>query len=186
MLINPHQTAPGLLVAGPNIKDPFFSKSVVLMLEHNSEQAIGLVLNKTLPYECESIVQEHFELSWFGEQSLLLQGGPVAPQSLWTVHEEGWKFEYTSVATGVGVSRSLDSLRKLCRVETRRIRLIIGCAAWGAGQLEEEFHRGDWLFLPNFDPDLIFDVSVDDLWSSAIRHIGIDPMLLNEGNGELH
>ena len=62
------------------------------------------------------------------------------------------------------------------------MRLVIGYAGWGAGQLDMELAASAWLMAP-VQPDLVFDVPVDEMWETAIRRLGAEPSALQGSSG---
>ena len=174
-------TAPGTLIAVPQLEDPNFERSVVVMVEHSREGALGLVINHELPHPCASVA-EGFGLVWSGPEGAKLgKGGPVEPQSLWMLHSDGWCFdETTRIADGLAVSRSREALTRMCEAEEPQIRMLVGYAGWGAGQLESEISAGAWVVGPT-TRDLVFEWPVEEAWARALWQLGIDPAHLVEG-----
>ncbi len=174
-------TAPGTLIAVPQLEDPNFLRSVVVMVEHGREGALGLVINHELSHDCAAVA-EGFGLPWPGvEGSKLAKGGPVEPQSLWMLHDDGWCFDETMrVADGIAVSRSREALTRMCEGEESRLRMLVGYAGWGPGQLEAEISAGAWIVGPT-TIELIFEWSPDEVWALALGQLGIDPAHLVEG-----
>lgn len=159
----------------PQLLDPNFVRGVVLMIEHNEEGALGLVLNHPTEYFC-SAVAESFDLDWpAGESLTLRRGGPVEPQSLWMIHDDAWSFEETMrIAPGIAVSRSREALTRLCEADEERVRLIVGYAGWGPGQLEEEIAQGAWL-TGSISAEVVFDHEMENVWESVVKSIGVNP-----------
>ncbi len=176
-------TAPGTLIAVPQLEDPNFLRSVVVMVEHTREGALGLVINHELSHECAKVA-EGFGLSWPGVPGAkLAKGGPVEPQSLWMLHDDGWCFDETMrVADTIAVSRSREALTRMCEAEEPRLRMLVGYAGWGPGQLEAEISSGSWI-VGSTTPALIFDWAPDEVWARALHQLGIDPAHLVEGAG---
>ena len=176
-------TAPGILIAVPQLVDPNFLRSVVVMIEHNEDGALGLVVNHPTDQPCASIV-EALGLPWHGgETDLLLRGGPVEPQSLWMLHNDSWSFDETMrVFSGVAVSRSRDALTRMSEAGEQRLLLTVGYAGWGAGQLEHEISAGAWI-TSNPTEALVFDAPRDRVWEQALWSMGINPAHLVEGGG---
>jgi putative transcriptional regulator len=178
--------APGLLLAMPQLADPNFSRSVVLMIEHNAQGSFGLVINHPSPIKASELL-ESLEMSWRGEDSAVVwAGGPVSPSTGWVLHEpigiaapgQGT----IAITSTISLSTSPDRLRLLASAPPRNIRLLLGYSGWGPGQLEQEMSRGAWLHA-SADPKLIFDTPPDDMWSSAMRSLGISPESLFASRG---
>jgi len=178
-------TAPGILIAVPQLLDTNFLRSVVVMIEHNERGALGLVINHATDHECAGVT-EGMGLEWPGdEEARLLRGGPVEQHSLWMLHDDGWCFEETMrVAPGVGVSRSREALRRMCEGNEARLVLLVGYAGWGSGQLEQEISAGAWI-TGETTADVLFRWPREEVWERALRRLGIDPAHLVEGAGSV-
>ena len=178
-------TAPGILIAVPQLADPNFHRSVVLMVEHNERGALGLALTAELDHPAMRVTEE-LGLSWPGApEARLRKGGPVEPQSLWMLHDDGWGFsETTKVIAGVSVSRSREALTRMCAAREQRLLLLVGYAGWGAGQLEKEIAQGAWLTSPA-RPEMLFAWPADGVWERSLRAMGVDPARLFEASGEI-
>lgn len=178
--------SPGVLIAVPQLLDPNFHRSVVLMLEHDADGALGLVINHDTSHLCAEVVS-NFDLPWnAAADATLCRGGPVEPHSLWMLHADDWVFgESTLVVEGVAVSRSREALTRLCEGGTPRMRMLIGYAGWGAGQLEQEFAQGSWITAPA-TAEMVFDWPLDSIWRRALGSVGVDPAHLVGGGGGVH
>ncbi len=180
-------TAPGILIAMPSLHDPNFVRSVVVMIDHTPEGAVGLVVNQPMPHTCADITRE-LGVAWSGPADAhLRRGGPVEPQSLWMLHDDGWGFdETTRVASGIAVSRSREALERMCGGEERHLLLFVGCASWGPGQLDAEIATGAWITSDVAAP-MVFDWPPHEIWERALRRMGIDPAHLVESErGSIH
>jgi len=80
----------------------------------------------------------------------------------------------TRVDSGIHFAGSLEALRRVAEAPPERLRIFLGYAGWGPGQLEGELAQGAWVVAP-LHPPAIFDVPADDLWAHAWRLLGIDP-----------
>jgi putative transcriptional regulator len=180
-------TAPGILIAVPSLHDPNFVRSVVVMIEHAAEGAVGLVVNQPMPHTCVDITRE-LGVRWAGPpDARLRRGGPVEPQSLWMLHDDGWGFdETTRVAPGMAVSRSREALERMCSGEERNLLLVVGCASWGPGQLDAEIATGAWI-TSDVTAAMVFDWPPQEMWDRALRRMGVDPAHLVESErGSIH
>ena len=178
--------APGLLLAMPQLADPNFSRSVVLMIEHGPQGSFGLVINHPSPIKASELL-DSLEMSWAGEDSAVVwAGGPVAPSTGWVLHEplgiaapgQGT----ISITSSISLSTSPDRLRAIANAPPRYIRLLLGYSGWGPGQLEAEMSRGAWLHA-SVDPKLVFDTDPEDIWERALRSLGINPESLFASRG---
>src|SRR5262249_24491869 len=164
--------APGLLLAMPQLNDPNFSRSVVLMIEHSQQGSFGLVINHPSPIKASELL-ESLEMSWHGEDSAVVwAGGPGSPSTRWRPHHpvgHGQPGQGTiAITSSISLSTSPDRLRAIAIQPPRNIRLLLGYSGWGPGQLESEMSRGAWLHA-HADPKLVFDTPPDDMWETAMR-----------------
>jgi putative transcriptional regulator len=170
--------APGFLIAMPNLLDPNFFRSVVLIALHNEEGAFGLVLNQPLELPVEAVCREA-KVHWEGPPDVrVYTGGPVERHRAWLLHGEDASFEGTQrIGQGVSVTCSPDGLEAYGRDPRGSYRLLLGYAGWGPGQLDREISSGAWLTAP-LDARLIFTTPPERVWMMACRSVGFDPARL--------
>jgi putative transcriptional regulator len=171
--------APLLLIAMPQILDPFFHRSVVLLVHHDAEGSLGFILNRPTAISVAEILQG-MEIAWAGDEKTVAHfGGPVQPQ-LGTVlftpgggngHERA---DAAELSPGVALSQHVGTLAELAASPPARFRLLLGYAGWGAGQLVAEILRNDWLTAPVRE-ELVFAADAEDVWRGALASVGIDP-----------
>jgi putative transcriptional regulator len=176
--------APALLLSMPQLVDPNFHKSVVLLCEHAAEGAFGLVVNRPAEVSAAEAVRLSPPLDAPNDLPLLL-GGPVEPQRGWilTAHPPAQE-EHRAVGAGLYLSASPLLLRRVltARPLPRRTVVLAGYAGWGPGQLDAELAESSWLIMP-VELDLIFEIPSAAAWEMAIRRLGADPHLLQPGHG---
>jgi putative transcriptional regulator len=177
-------TAPLLLLSMPQMTDPNFARAVVLLCDYTDRGAFGLVVNRQMDQPAWTMVRTEPAIT-VDPQLHLWIGGPVDPQRTWVLMSEaqGPDEEQREIVPGVllSVSREL-TLQVLQSPPSSRTRVIIGYAAWGPGQLEQELAGSSWLTL-QVDPALIFNVPPDQMWEMAIRRLGTDPSALQTSAG---
>jgi putative transcriptional regulator len=173
---------PVLLMAMPQVLDPFFHRSVVLLLHHEDEGSFGLIVNRPTGIKVSEILQG-MDVGWRGrEEAVAYFGGPVQPQ-LGTVLfapvlvDAGPDDTATEVVPGVALTQHIGDLSRLAEAPPDRFRLLLGYAGWGEGQLMQEILRNDWLTAP-VAGDLIFAPDSEQVWDAALRSVGIDPVAL--------
>lgn len=182
-------STPVLLVAMPQVLDPFFHRSVILLVHHEDEGSFGFIVNRTTGIRLQEIL-EGMEVSWRGgEEAVAHFGGPVQPQ-LGTVLFAPGEVETeasTEVLPGISLTQHIGDLVSLAGTPPDNFRLFLGYAGWGSGQLMEEIVRNDWLTAPA-RLDLIFASDPEDVWSAALKSVGVDPAALpswtSDGGGE--
>jgi putative transcriptional regulator len=174
---------PVLLIAMPQVQDPFFHKSVVLLIHHSEEGSVGLIVNRPTELEVREILAG-MELPWHGDEAAPTWfGGPVQPQIGSVLYapaaddgDSGIEAAL-AVAAGVSVTQHVGDLGRLAGAPPERFRLLLGYAGWGEGQLLEEILRNDWLTAP-VDADLVFAASPEEAWTGALRSVGVNPASL--------
>lgn len=162
-----------LLVATPALADPNFDRAVVLLLDHDEEGSLGVVLNRPTPVAVGEVLEPWASLA--GAPQVVFQGGPVSLESALGVavvpgasrdgEEEplGWR----RVHGAIGLI-DLEAPPELLAAELGSLRIFAGYAGWGPGQLETEVLEGAW-YLVESEPG---DVSAPDperLWRSVLR-----------------
>lgn len=179
--------APTLLLAMPQLRDPNFSRSVVLLCEHGPSGAMGFVVNRPTDVRAANAVT--LDPPVRGDSGLRLwTGGPVETHRGFLLLGADPGIEACErVGDGFHLTTSADMLRSLLEANPtehgpQRCRLLLGYAGWGPGQLDAELAASAWITAPA-DPDLVFATPPDEMWESAIRGLGIDPMALAPAPG---
>lgn len=137
------------LIAGPRLRDENFFKSVVLIVEHGEEGAMGLVINQPSTITVATALQEHLDLP--ETQDLVYVGGPVEPGALFVVHNSAaLDPEESPVIPDVFMGSNAEVFERILTASLQSghqltYRVYGGCSGWGPGQLEGELERGDWL-----------------------------------------
>jgi putative transcriptional regulator len=177
--------APGLLLAMPQLADPNFARSVVLMVEHNEEGSFGLIVNQPAEQHVGEILGQ-LGITWNGDSNAVVRsGGPVMPQSGWLIHEPTTLTDPDDsilLAPGIALSTSETQLRRLAERPPRNIYFVMGYAGWGPAQLEYELSEGAWLSAETTSA-LVFDTPSEELWEASIRSLGIEPATLIPATG---
>jgi putative transcriptional regulator len=173
--------APGLLLAMPQLADPNFARSVVLMIEHGDDGSFGLVINQPGPIKATELLSG-MSLAWGGDPAEpVWTGGPVRPTVGWVLHAPDAEVPPDArlgeaptilVAPGIALTSSSDRLRTLAATPPARFRLLLGFAGWAPGQLAGEMARGAWLHA-EADPAVVFDTPPETMWDRAVASLGI-------------
>jgi putative transcriptional regulator len=159
-----------LLLATPPLEDPNFDRTVIYMLEHHDEGALGLVLNRPSEEELAEPLD-----AWIGLQSdpsQVFVGGPVEPDALIalarTRHPMDEPDEHLAPLTGDIASADLAADPALMIDSISELRVFRGYSGWGPGQLDGEIEAGAWLVL-DLEPDDLFTDTPDELWRAVLR-----------------
>jgi putative transcriptional regulator len=148
--------------------DPNFWRTVVLIVEHSDEGALGLVLNRPSETTVGEAVAELEELLDLDDP--LYVGGPVQPSALIVLAEFDRPAEAALIAfEDVGVLA--NGAQEDPSLSVRRGRAFVGHAGWGPGQLDDEVERGDWI-IERAVRDDAFTGTPLDLWSSVLTRKG--------------
>ncbi|MGO9903991.1 MAG: YqgE/AlgH family protein [Solirubrobacteraceae bacterium] len=158
-----------LLIAGPTLADPNFWRTVVLVVDHNPEGALGLVLNRPSETKIGDAVPELREL--IDPDADVLVGGPVQKSAVIVLAEFVDPSEAALIAFGdIGVLGNVLN-RDLPESGIREARAFAGHAGWGPGQLDDELERGDWILEPARRSDA-FSERPDSLWPAVLTRKG--------------
>jgi len=181
--LDPAATLTGrLLVATPALGDSNFERSVVLVLDHDEDGALGIVINRPTPVDVAEVLPVWQPLAT--EPGVLFQGGPVALDSalgLALVPGEGEDepLGWRRVVGRLGLV-DLDVPPEVLAAEVTRLRIFAGYAGWGAGQLEDELAEGAWYVVEarfgagRDDAGDPFSDAPEDLWRQVLRRQGGD------------
>lgn len=171
-----------LLLSMPQMQDPNFAKTVVLLCDYTPDGAFGLVLNRPTDMPATAMVRLDPPIIDGNELPLWI-GGPVEPQRGWILLADEPDTEFKSIRDGLYLSTSQDVLRDVLAARPApRARVLAGYAGWGPGQLDQELAQSAWL-MGDVDLDIVFDLPPDLMWETAIRRIGADPSSLTMSHG---
>ncbi len=155
-----------LLIATPELADPF-NRSVVLLIRHNEEGALGLILNRRTSATLREAWSRLSEVPCHREESLFLGGPCEGP--LVALHTNEFLLE-TEVMPGLYFCAGKEKLEQLAvQSDGSPVKFFAGYSGWSAGQLEAEIARGSWSVMPA-RPDHAF-WQEDELWTRASRFV---------------
>lgn len=147
----------------------YFERTVIFMVHHDREGAIGLVVNRPTRHKVSEVLQEPTDDSV--ARAPLHLGGPVQPQAL-SFLVESRDASSMNVLPWVAWARSLEEVKTLTAAEAPpRVRGFAGYAGWGGGQLEKEFEDGCWI-TARARPSDIFTESTGALWGEVLARRG--------------
>jgi putative transcriptional regulator len=161
-----------LLVASPSMVDPRFAESVILMVQHSSKGAFGLVVNKPIHEIDLGQIAEGFGFteSVADVNARAHFGGPVEPDQGFIIHSNDYSSDSTiSLTDAIAISGDKRAmLDAFTGKGPRHFIFVMGYAGWGAGQLESEIARDDWE-IAAADRDVIFDANYATKWLRALK-----------------
>jgi len=162
------------LIAVPGLRDPNFERTVVLICDHSSDGAFGLVINRILlnsfmPFLCWLDIRKSIiDLPVF-------YGGPVKPEQGYMLYvPENRYYASVNVSDGLALTTTKEILVDVAAGKgPNKFLFTLGYAGWAAGQIEYELMLDSWLLAP-VDNNIIFDIPVGERWKTAAELIGVD------------
>lgn len=157
-----------LLLATPRLIDPNFARAVILLLDHDEDGALGVIINRPSQLPLSAVLPTWTSVVTMPQ--LLFSGGPVSPESALAVGlslgdgpGEGFKR-----LTGDYGLVDLDADPSDLQSDLVGVRIFSGYAGWGSGQLEAELGEGSWYLAPAIPHDLL-DPEPERLWRAVLR-----------------
>ena len=174
------------LIATPSMSDPRFYKSVIYIITHKSEGAMGIVINQPIiETKINNIINnEELKDNSNIDNIPITYGGPVDTKKGFVLHTREFKDETTiKVGQNIFLTSNISILKSIVKGDGPKNSLFaLGYAGWTPGQLESEISKNGWLVAPG-NPELIFKCRIEERWNKAIKSIGINPNLLNSESG---
>ncbi len=162
-----------LLLATPPLDDPNFDRSVVYVLEHHSDGALGVVINRPTDERLGDPLERWVDFQ--GRPARIFAGGPVEPDALIALalsdDDVSEVTDELSPVVGRISSADLTTDPALLAGRISTVRVFRGYAGWGPGQLEGEIASGAWIVL-DADPDDVFAEAPAGLWRDVLRRQG--------------
>lgn len=176
-----------LLIAPPNMPDPRFRKSVILLTHDIESGAFALCLNRETRHSLSDIIDD----MGLGQDMPhpLYWGGPVSPSTIWMLHSSEWYTDHThEICEGWAMTSTRDMFERISDGdEPQHYRFFSGYCSWGPGQLEGELagvkpwdRDHSWLVARNPGPEWLLEQPIEHLWSSATTlcsHQAVDSWL---------
>lgn len=176
-----------LLIATPSIGDTRFEHSVVLMCDHTSEHAMGIILNKPVAgLQMPALLDQlGVENSGVAVDFPVLNGGPVECDRGFVLHSSDFDSEGSTLQINrhISLTATHEVLKAIASESPPRQSLLaLGYAGWGPGQIESELLANAWLVV-EADEALIFDDDASQKWEKALEKIGVSPEHLSSLSG---
>lgn len=165
------------LIAMPAMTDPYFSKTLTYICEHNEQGALGIVINRRIDLDFQTLF-EQIKIPLLAPElaaTPVHYGGPVQMDRGFVLHQPAGKWNSTlTVADDIGLTTSKDILEAVGRGEgPHKLFVSLGYAGWEAGQLEHELAQNAWLTVPA-TPGIIFDEPEETRFAAAMEMLGVD------------
>lgn len=160
-----------LLISEPYLPDPNFERTVILLCEHDENGSFGFVLNKPSQSRLSELVEEvsSFDVDVF-------VGGPVQQNTLHFLHKSpaklnGDKEIVNGIFWGIDFENLMSSIN-MKTVSSDDLKFFIGYSGWSEGQLMEELQAKSWIVYKKATPELVFEMSPEELWREALKNMG--------------
>lgn len=167
-----------LLVAVPQLPDTNFYHTVVLMVQHDEEGALGLVLNRPSDVLLADVWRNLTGEEIPSRQSLFF-GGPVDGPMM-AIHQNA-QFADSTIGDTIYLATQKSSIEALIESGSTQSQYFTGYAGWGSGQLESELDYGGWFVTPS-KPEYLFGAH-EDLWKKVTQDIG-ERILMSSLSGQ--
>jgi putative transcriptional regulator len=159
-----------LLVAAPSMGDPRFRETVIVMVRHSRDGAMGLIVNRPAGEQPMADLLQAFgdDASKVEGNVPIYLGGPVQKELAFVLHSTDYRGTGTMDVTGeIAVTANRDVIHDIAaKTGPRKFLLMFGYAGWAPGQLEGELAANAWYTAP-IDPALVFDMPRDKVWERA-------------------
>ncbi|HZQ74026.1 MAG TPA: YqgE/AlgH family protein [Burkholderiales bacterium] len=173
------------LIAMPNMADPYFSRTLTYICEHNDQGALGLVVNRPIDMTLQALF-ERLSIRLEGDrgEAPIYFGGPVQTDRGFVLHEPAGNWQSTlRVREAIGLTTSKDILEAVGRGEgPHRLLVTLGYAGWSAGQLEHELSQNAWLTVEARD-GILFETPAEERLPAAMELLGLDFARLQDEAG---
>lgn len=165
------------LIAMPAMEDPYFSKSLIYIAEHNDQGALGIIVNRPIDMTLATLFQKielPFESGSLGDLPVFF-GGPVQTDRGFVLHRPLGEWQSTlAVNSEIGLTTSRDVLQSVGQAgHPSDMVITLGYSGWGSGQLEHELTQNAWLTV-RADPRILFELPHEARLSSALELLGVD------------
>ncbi len=172
------------LIALPDMADPRFKQSVILICEHNQDGAMGLVVNAASDIRFDEVLKNLKMHSDHPIANKVHEGGPVHPECGFVLHRSDKAYQSSlQIGEDLKVTTSTDIIEDIAEGSFESPWLFcLGCAGWDSNQLEEEIQHNAWL-THRADSDIIFSQADESKWQQALALLGVEAHQLSSDFG---
>ena len=174
-----------LLIAMPSMSDDRFARSVIYICAHSIEGAMGLIINRRADHIEFSELLDQLDITDQAEEDYLPElsniavhiGGPVEGGRGFVLHSPDYFTDDSTLCVNekVSLTATTDILKAIATGEGPDQSLMaLGYAGWAPGQLEAEIRANGWLSCPG-DPELVFEIDLEQKYTQALNTLGVDP-----------
>lgn len=159
-----------LLLSEPFMGDYYFGRAVVLLVEHNDEGSVGVILNKPITAKFNEVIKGFPDF-----EAPIYLGGPVESDSLFYIHTKGDQLEgATEIIKDLYWGGDIEALKELIlikRIEPKDIRFFIGYSGWAADQLDTELKKNSWV-ITQASYEKLFSIDPMSMWNKLLINMG--------------
>ena len=162
-----------LLIANPVLPDPNFSRTVILLCNHNDQGSFGLVINRSTQLKAPDLFSSIDILKSYNAK--IYTGGPVSQSMVFYLYRSAKDvIDLDKICSGVYLGSNLETLESLyldIGNPGENIRFYLGYSGWSGGQLDGEMEQNSWL-VQNANEKLVFLDSEELIWLKAVNSLG--------------
>ena len=160
-----------ILISEPFLDDDYFSRSVILLCDHNDEGSFGFVLNKYVESPLHELIEDFPTV-----EAKISIGGPVDTSNLFFIHQLGDQLDdsvkFSKDFYLGGDFKELTKLINSDAAKAERIRFFLGYSGWTSDQLKDELEEKSWIVINDYNEDLIFSTNDDEIWKHLMEKLG--------------
>ena len=162
-----------LLIANPVLPDPNFSRTVILLCNHNDQGSFGLVINRSTQLKAPDLFSDIDILRSYNAK--IYMGGPVSQSMVFYLYRSSRDvIDLDEICSGVYLGSNLETLESLyldIKNPEENIRFYLGYSGWSGGQLDGEMEQNSWL-IQNANEQFVFLDSEKLIWPKAVNSLG--------------
>jgi putative transcriptional regulator len=166
-----------IIIAMPHMSDDRFKKSVVLIFEHNSQGATGLIINKQIDKKMSLDIIDGINQNIdnkINNKTPIYYGGPLSPDRGIVIHDnKALSNDSIEIDGELFLTSHIDSIIKAQSIDKCNYKFMLGYSGWTSKQLDSEIENGDWI-MQEANSDLIFNKREGEVWQLAINSFGVE------------